>query len=76
MNLESESESETQEFNIAKTIQHPDYASAKYNDITLYQLDHAATINAYVRPACLHTEKSVKEPKAIASGFGKTIFGT
>lgn len=55
---------------------HPDYKPpAKYDDIALMKLDEPVSFNGFVRPACLHFEEKIAEPKAIATGFGKLAYG-
>jgi len=61
------------DFNISERIQHPDYIlPAKYNDIALIKLDRPATINQFIRPACLPELFSPRTAHGIASGFGST----
>lgn len=58
---------------------HPSYKnSEKYNDIALIRLQKQIKFNEFVRPACLNTEplQSLHWKQAIASGFGKTQYGS
>lgn len=72
----TEDESEIQDRTIVEMIKHPKYSQEmKYNDIALLRLDAPVRFTAFVRPACLQTTKQVP-PLAIATGFGKTSYGT
>jgi len=51
---------------------HPGYnPPSKYNDIALLKMDRNASISTYVRPACLNTNPTLTNKKAIATGWGK-----
>lgn len=51
---------------------HPDYIpTLRYNDIELFRLDRDVTPTLFVRPLCLHTEKSIPSSKVVATGWGK-----
>lgn len=47
----------------------------RYNDIALIKLEKPLKLNEHARPACLNTDPKVAWPKAIATGFGKTVYG-
>ncbi|XP_026479139.1 serine protease snake-like [Ctenocephalides felis] len=77
-NIQNSQETETQDFEVAQIIKHPQYkAPSRYNDIALLRLDRKAILNKYVIPACLHTEFNIGHQKAIATGWGRThTYGT
>nr|CAI5841149.1 unnamed protein product [Callosobruchus analis] len=61
-----------QEREVVDVITHPSY-KGKYNDIGLLKIT-PFEMNTFVRPACLHTSKSIPSERAIASGWGNTEF--
>ncbi|XP_017769951.1 PREDICTED: uncharacterized protein LOC108557799 [Nicrophorus vespilloides] len=66
---------EPQDFRVVRTITHPDYRiPSKYHDIALIELDRNIRLSAYVRPACLYTEKESSDPSFIATGWGNLGF--
>ncbi|XP_052126020.1 venom protease-like isoform X2 [Frankliniella occidentalis] len=56
---------------------HPDYTGrTKYFDIALLRLEKEPVLSGYVRPACLHTERSVSsDTNPIATGWGHLWYG-
>lgn len=65
-----------QERDIAERIKHPDYKpSIRYHDIALLRLNRSLKLNPRVRPACLEVNSQIPGKSAIASGFGKTLYG-
>lgn len=74
----SDDKSKFQDFTVLKFFRHPNYNhSYPYNDIALLKLDRPATIDAFVRPTCLNTEKEVNfsEGHLLVIGWGDTEFG-
>lgn len=66
-----------QERDVAERIKHPDYKSpVRYHDIALLRLDRSLELNPRVRPACLEVNSQIPGKSAIASGFGKTSYGS
>lgn len=66
-----------QERNVAERIKYPDYKfSVRYHDIALLKLDRPLDLNPRVRPACLEVNLQIPGKSAIASGFGKTSYGS
>lgn len=57
---------------------HPDYAPpVKYNNIALFELEHNAFLNGFVRPACLNTNQiPINNAFAIVSGWGQTALNS
>lgn len=56
---------------------HPNYsATSKHNDIALFELERAAILNSYVRPACLNTNRNLTINAAVASGWGRTDYAS
>ncbi|XP_025835383.1 uncharacterized protein LOC108736795 [Agrilus planipennis] len=71
----SNEDAQPQNFDIIKRIQHPNYSlPSVQHDIALLKLDRPATLNKYVRPACLYTSSEISSDKAIATGWGYTEF--
>ncbi|XP_070509416.1 venom protease-like [Chironomus tepperi] len=61
-------------YRVIQKIVHPKYNSGLIsNDIALLKLNQNVELNENVHPICLPT-KQFDEPKAIATGFGKTSF--
>lgn len=46
----------------------------RYHDIGLVKVDKAFELNAWIRPACLHTEKQLPDTSLYSSGWGVTEF--
>lgn len=68
-------DAQPQEFTISQKIRHPEYKPpSQYNDIALLQLNKAANLNTYARPACLYIKPSMSATFAVASGWGKIGF--
>ncbi|EEZ99357.2 serine protease snake [Tribolium castaneum] len=66
-----------QELKPLQIIVHPDFKPpARYNDIALVKLEKPIELNAYARPACLYTEKSISVEKGLATGWGYTSFAS
>lgn len=66
---------EEQSRQVKKATAHPEYKRpSKYNDIALLEMDKAVAFTPYVRPACLSSDKSPSNTKAIATGFGKLTY--
>lgn len=66
-----------QERNVADRIKHPEYKlPSRYHDIALLRLDKPLELGPEVRPACLDVEEIPVGKSAIASGFGKTAYGS
>ena len=58
---------------VRRRIPYPDYRmSEKYHDIGLLQLDNDVTFDSSVKPACLHSQYTISEDKAVATGWGRT----
>lgn len=61
--------------NVAELTAHPNYKRpSKYNDIALIKLDKPVDFTPFVRPACLDTQPTISNKKAIAIGFGKVNY--
>ncbi|CAH1398757.1 unnamed protein product [Nezara viridula] len=61
---------------ISQVINHPMYVPSKaYHDIALLRLEKEVELGPSIRPLCLQTERSFKDVKAIASGWGYTSYG-
>lgn len=61
--------------NIAEFIVHPQYKESKSNDIALVKLSLKVNFQmGKLRPACLWTEKELKNNTATVTGWGATDF--
>uniref|UniRef100_A0A336LYA5 CSON007921 protein n=1 Tax=Culicoides sonorensis TaxID=179676 RepID=A0A336LYA5_CULSO len=68
----TDDDARVEDFTIVQNIPHPAYKSnSHYNDIALFKLDRNAKLGPYVRPLCLPETRTIKEKKAIASGWGR-----
>lgn len=66
-----------QERKIAENIKHTNYNHVdQYHDIGLIRLVQPLKLNSQVRPACLEINSQTPGNSAIASGFGKTSYGS
>lgn len=67
-----------QDFDIARSIPHPDYKPpSAYNDIALIELNKAVKYTVEVKPACLHREPDVDQTVLWllqATGWGLTSY--
>lgn len=64
------------EIEIDRIITHPGYRPPKkYNDIALLKLKKDVIFTKFVRPACLWSQPSTNERKAVATGWGMTSYG-
>ncbi|XP_043268692.1 serine protease snake-like isoform X2 [Venturia canescens] len=73
-------ESGMQERKVVERIAHPEYKiPARYHDIALLKIDKPLEMEAGVRPACLEVDSNLplsQKQGAIASGFGRTSYGS
>lgn len=76
INFEREDEdSDPQTIAVNRVIAHPSYnAPQQYNDIALLELAQDMRFNQYARPACLNSETTIAERRAIATGWGTTEY--
>lgn len=72
----TQDDAQPQRIEVAEAIRHPDYKPPqKYNDIALLRLKSSAQMTAYVRPACLNTNRTFPaKTKPLATGWGQTDF--
>lgn len=75
LNMKNISSEEIQEIEVEKRIYHPKY-NPKVNDIALLKLKKKVQFTPYVRPACIDDVGVLKEKSGIATGWGRTSFGT
>ncbi|CAH1398758.1 unnamed protein product [Nezara viridula] len=74
--LEKEDKATPIDVKISQVINHPMYVPSKaYHDIALLRLEKEVELGPSIRPLCLQTERSFKDVKAIASGWGYTSYG-
>ncbi|XP_031334419.1 serine protease snake-like [Photinus pyralis] len=66
----SEHSSEVQDFTVKEILNHPEFKHpAYYNDIALIRLNRKVRLDAYSRPACLHTTFDIPVRRASALGW-------
>lgn len=71
----NDEESDPQTIRVSRVVAHPSYRSPQqYNDIALLELAQDMRFSQYSRPACLNSQQSLKERRAIASGWGVTEY--
>ncbi|KAK3914160.1 Prostasin [Frankliniella fusca] len=69
-------EAQPQRIAVDEVFMHPMYKPpVQYHNIGLIRLKRPAQLNEFVHPACLHTERSVRESTVIVSGWGSSEFG-
>ncbi|VVC24915.1 Hypothetical protein CINCED_3A015129 [Cinara cedri] len=75
--ISNDDDAEPLNYRIIDRKNHPKYNgnNSRYNDITLLKLEKNVEFSPYIRPICLNVESSIKETKAIASGWGRLGFG-
>lgn len=68
--------SSSQDYEISDRIPHPSYkAPSVYNDIALLKLASTVAFNAFIKPACLYTNRNILSTlELIATGWGLTEF--
>lgn len=74
LNIAEKTDAKHADFSIVEKIPHPFYKPpSRYNDIALLKIDRPATLNSFIRPACLHTPSlEILDSKFIATGWGLT----
>lgn len=67
---------DAREIGVSRVIMHPGYRPPrKYNDICLLKLARPVEFTQFIHPACIYSKSTIKQPKAIALGWGTTSFG-
>ncbi|KAL1117767.1 hypothetical protein AAG570_004082, partial [Ranatra chinensis] len=61
-----------EDFSVSRVVVHPEYKrSSLYHDIALLELHREVTFTPWIRPICLHTQKTVPFKTATVSGWGR-----
>nr|AAV91011.1 hemolymph proteinase 13 [Manduca sexta] len=57
-------------YKISERFRHPSFRRGVYNDIALLRLEREVLLGEYRVPACLHVGDTVKDARAMATGWG------